>query len=405
MRGAALAARQNEPMTDDLAARLGRQESACLEFKQSAADRDALRRAICALANDLCRQGGGDLLIGVDKHGNAVADVDVSDQALCALTDLRDDGRILDRPSLTVQVERFQERPIVRIHVEASATPPVRFDGRVWVRPGPTTRKASPEDERVLAERRLAAAVPFDSQPCQQATVDDLDLGAFGSNYLPAMVSMEVREENGRPVGQQLAALDLTDASGHPTVLGVLVLGYAPTSFLPGAYVQFARFDGVGMESVIIDEKEFRDNVLTMATPLEATLASHLRTAIVEKGPFQERPQPDYPIAALREVCMNALMHRNYQSSYAPVRILWFHDRIEVSNPGGPFGQVNEENFDRVNDYRNPSLASAMKALGYVNRFGRGVGRIRAAMQTNGNPPPEFRVDRSSWSVTLRSAK
>jgi ATP-dependent DNA helicase RecG len=103
-------------------------------------------------------------------------------------------------------------------------------------------------------------------------------------------------------------------------------------------------------------------------------------------------------------LCMNAIMHRNYESSYAPVRVAWFDDRIEVTNPGGPFGQVRPDNFDRVNDYRNPSLAAAMKSLGYVNQFGRGIGRVRASLRRNGNPEPEFVVDDASWTVTLWSA-
>ncbi|MFI9216091.1 ATP-binding protein [Streptomyces werraensis] len=76
-----------------------------------------------------------------------------------------------------------------------------------------------------------------------------------------------------------------------------------------------------------------------------------------------------------------------------------------MTNPGGPYGQVRSDNFDRVNDYRNPSLAAAMKSLGYVNRFGRGIGRVRAALDRNGNPPAEFSVDDSSWSVTVRRAQ
>jgi len=102
---------------------------------------------------------------------------------------------------------------------------------------------------------------------------------------------------------------------------------------------------------------------------------------------------------------MNAIIHRNYETSHAPVRIAWFRDRVEITNPGGPFGQVRADNFDRVNDYRNPSLASAMKALGFVNRFGRGIGLIQAALHKNGNPAAEFVVDDSSWLVALRSSE
>lgn len=87
------------------------------------------------------------------------------------------------------------------------------------------------------------------------------------------------------------------------------------------------------------------------------------------------------------------------------MRIQWFDDRVEIANPGGPYGQVREDNVDRVNDYRNPSLAAAMKNLGFVNRFGHGISRIRAAVEKNGNPPPEFTVDVSSWVVVMRRAQ
>jgi ATP-dependent DNA helicase RecG len=89
------------------------------------------------------------------------------------------------------------------------------------------------------------------------------------------------------------------------------------------------------------------------------------------------------------------------ETSNAPTRILWFADHIEVTNPGGPFGQVREDNFTRVNDYRNPSLAAAMKSLGYV---GRGIALIESSLDANGNAPAQFRVDATSWSVTLRRA-
>ncbi|MFB0619150.1 helix-turn-helix domain-containing protein [Streptomyces sp. AGS-58] len=90
----------------DLADLLGTQESASLEFKRTAKREgkrgDAIGNAVCAMANDLCGHGGGDVLIGVDDKGHPVDDVALSDRALLQLTELRDDGRILDRPSLTV---------------------------------------------------------------------------------------------------------------------------------------------------------------------------------------------------------------------------------------------------------------------------------------------------------------
>lgn len=391
-------------MSTDLATTLGTQETADLEFKREAKDRNAIREAICALANDLPGLGGGCLVIGVDKSGAPTGQIDASDEALLGLTSIRDEGRILDRPSMVVSRAEYQGQPVILIEVNASRTPPVRFDNVVWVRPGPSTRRATRDDERVLAERRRHFETPFDVRPVAGSTAEDLDLDLFRSDYLRSAVDSSVLDENGRSIEQQLASLRLADIDGTPTVLGLLIVGLDPSAHIPGAYVQFARYEGVDVSGAVLDEQELRINVINTAERLETLFKGHLRTRLVEVSGFREEPRPNYPIEALREVCMNSIMHRNYESSNAPVRVAWFDDRIEVTNPGGPFGQVRPDNFDRVNDYRNPSLAAAMKSLGYVNQFGRGIGRIRASLHRNGNPEPEFVVDEASWTVTLRSA-
>ncbi len=390
-------------MTTDLAQLLGNRETTALEFKESAVNRDRIARSICAFANDLASTAGGDILIGVTDSGQATGDVDISDRELLKLTELRDDGRILDRPSITVEAAIYAGQPVIRVRVHASATPPVRFNGIVWVRPGPTIRQASREDERVLNERRRFLDGPFDSRAVAGSSQDDLDLTVFRSTYLPSVVDAEVIEENQRSVSQQLASVRLSDPSGIPTVLGLLITGFDPGSFIPGAYLQFIRYQGAELDAPVSDEQEVRAHLIDASIRLEAVLRANLRTHLSSVSELREIQEPDYPIEALREACMNAIMHRNYETSYAPVRIAWFEDRIEISNPGGPFGQVRRDNFDRVNDYRNPSLAAAMKSLGYVNRFGRGISRMRAALDRNGNPPAEFTVDDSSWIVTLRS--
>ena len=68
----------------------------------------------------------------------------------------------------------------------------------------------------------------------------------------------------------------------------------------------------------------------------------------------------------------------------------WYADRIEVQNPGGLYGKVSRENFPNVSDYRNLFIAEAMKILGYVNRFSRGVYRVQRELEENGNGLAEF---------------
>lgn len=86
---------------------------------------------------------------------------------------------------------------------------------------------------------------------------------------------------------------------------------------------------------------------------------------------------------------MNSVMHRDYETN-APVLFYEYDDRIEVQNPGGLYGKASPANFPNVSDYRNPFIAEAMKVLGYVNRFSRGIYRVQKELAENGNGEASF---------------
>ena len=88
------------------------------------------------------------------------------------------------------------------------------------------------------------------------------------------------------------------------------------------------------------------------------------------------------------------------------MRVTWYRERVEIVSPGGPYGVVTPENFGQpgVTDYRNPTLAEAMLALGYVQRFGAGLEITRRALRENGNPPVDFVIEPSYVAVTVRNA-
>ncbi|SUB88732.1 Uncharacterized protein conserved in archaea [Porphyromonas macacae] len=73
-----------------------------------------------------------------------------------------------------------------------------------------------------------------------------------------------------------------------------------------------------------------------------------------------------------------------------PIQFYEYDDRIEIQNPGGLYGKVSPDNFPNVSDYRNPFIAEAMKVLGYVNRFSRGVYRVQKELEENGNGQASF---------------
>ena len=124
---------------------------------------------------------------------------------------------------------------------------------------------------------------------------------------------------------------------------------------------------------------------------------------MVQLNSLQEKLVPNYPEGAIRELLMNAVMHRNYNSN-SPIRFYAFADHIEIQSPGGLYGEVTQQNFPTRNSYRNPVIAEALKSLGFVNRFGYGVQRAQALLAENGNPPAEFEFDEHSVVVKIRKA-
>ena len=92
-----------------------------------------------------------------------------------------------------------------------------------------------------------------------------------------------------------------------------------------------------------------------------------------------ERRTSHYPKAVLQQLIRNAVLHRTYEATNAPIKVYWFDDRIEIHSPGGPFGTVTEKNFGTpgITDYRNPNIADALKVLGFVQRFGVGIATAR----------------------------
>jgi ATP-dependent DNA helicase RecG len=186
-----------------------------------------------------------------------------------------------------------------------------------------------------------------------------------------------------------------------PTVLGILVLGKDPRQFIPGAYVQFLRLEGEELTDSIRDEKEISGPIGDQLRRLDEVLEAHNAVTVeVAAGPIEIR-KPGYPPVALQQLTRNAILHRDYESTNAPVRVYWFNRRIEIHNPGGPFGQVTRANFGGpgITDYRNPGLAQAMHHLGYVQRFGMGILLAQQALRKNGNPPPQSSIHRIPTSL------
>ncbi len=390
----------------DLATLLKNLESDRVERKASISDRGKLREAICAFANDLANhQKPGVLFIGINDDGSC-ANLPITDQLLLTLSDMRSDGNILPFPNLVVQKRTIAGCELAVVLVEPSNAPPVRYNGRVCIRVGPRRGTATQQEEIRLSEKRRFKDLPFDIQPFSAAILDDLDLNVFQQEYLPFTVHPDVLEENQRTVEQQLASVRFTNATPPlvPTNLGILAIGKEPRQLIPSAYIQFIRIEGTELTDPIKAQKEISGPISQTLQGLDDIFEAHIAVAANITDSSTEIKQPDYPLVALQQLARNAVLHRIYQSTYAPVRITWFSDRIEIQNPGGPFGQVTCDNFGQpgITDYRNPNLAEVMKNLGYVQRFGLGISLAKKELAKNGNPPPEFLVNHAHVLAIVR---
>jgi len=364
------------------------------------------RQAACAFANDLPdHRRPGVLFVGAKDDGTP-CNLNITDELLRTLSDIRTDGNTLPPPSIVVEKRNLKGSEIAVVTVHPSNSPPVRFRGRVWIRVGPRRAVASLQEERILNERRRYRDIPFDVQPLPSCDLSGLSRVLFEQEYLPNAVAPDILATNERSYKEKLASCRMIASVDDPTptILGVLVLGVSPRDWIPGAYIQFLRIAGTEVNDPIQDEALIDGALGQVLRRIDEKTDAHNRSEVNITTADREVRTTPYPRVALQQLIRNAVMHRTYENTNAPVRVYWFDDRIEIVNPGGPFGIVTRENFGRpgISDYRNPNLADAMKVTGFVQRFGIGLQTARAEMKRNGNPDIEFQIEPMTVLATVR---
>ncbi len=329
-----------------------------VERKASLTDRDKIRQAICAFANDLPdHREPGVLFIGAHNDGTS-ANLPITEELLLTLAHMRSDGNILPFPMMTVQKKAVGGYDLAVVEVQPSDSPPVRYDGRVWIRVGPRRATATAEEERRLTEKRRAADLPFDQRPVFGSSLDDLDLDMFQRIYLPAAVARDVLAANERTLEEQLASLHFMAISGVPNAAAILVFGKDPISWIRGAYIQLVRFEGLEVTDSIRHQKELTGPFPQILRQIDEVLDANISVAGDVRAGATEIQRPDYPSIALQQLIRNAVLHRTYETTHAPVRVYWFSDRIEIHSPGGLYGQVNSGKLRPARHHRlSKSLA------------------------------------------------
>ena len=377
------------------------------DFSSKGDGKEKICRTICAFANDINgKEEMGVIALGVNDDGSPTG-LAITDELEQKVLSIRSEGKIIPFPSFVTVRRMLRGQAILSIEVQPSISTPVKFDQHIWVRPGNATHQANSEEERRLNEKRRNKDQPDDAQVLEGFHVNDLNLDYFRGQYLMHAIAPDVLQANGRTLEERLASTKMVGYGGdgalYPTVLGMLCLGLSPADAVPGAYVQFVRFAGEDEASPVLDQQEIHGNLADVIQSTEAKFNAHNQIPIDFTSQQRELKFPHYPKVAFQQLFRNAVMHRSYFGSNAPIRVYWFSDRVRITNPGGPFGMGLEE-FGRpyAVGYRNPNLAGALKDLGFVQRFGAGIGLARNELKNNGNPPLELDPSTNYVSVTMR---
>ncbi|MDR1927113.1 MAG: putative DNA binding domain-containing protein [Oscillospiraceae bacterium] len=199
---------------------------------------------------------------------------------------------------------------------------------------------------------------------------------------------------------------------GKPTLSGVLCFSKYPQAAFPQLCITVVVVPGLHIGTVGDDGERFIANSRIEGTIKEMVEEAMLfirrnmrvKTIIDDNG--KRADKTEYPINAIREAVLNALMHRDYSihTEGTPVRILMFNDRLEIWNEGGLYGRLTIDGLGKVHsDTRNQTLVNILEMQKVAENRYSGIPTIREEMAGHGLPEPVFENRRGDFVVTLKN--
>jgi len=251
-----------------------------------------------------------------------------------------------------------------------------------------------------------------DIRPVEQASLRTLDADAL-EQYLFKMKA-------GHPNLSQMKTDEVCELmgitrEGVPTMAAVLLFGLFPQAYFPRMCVTAVSVPGTEVGQLGPEGERFLDN-----QRIEGTLTQMLEDAlsfvkkniriktIIDPETGKRADREEYPLTAVREAVLNALIHRDYSIHMEgmPIQILLFEDRLEVRSPGGLYGRLRIDQLGKVQpDTRNPVLASAMEVLGVTENRYSGIPTMRRELERAGMQPLEFRQEHGTFVVCFKKAR
>lgn len=358
-----------------------------LEFKEK--PNPALFKTLSAFSNT----NGGVVFIGVSDKKEITG-------YRCSNADLKElSDTIVNKLAIHPVIEPVgcEGKTVLRIDVKKSKSP-VAYEGRYYTRVGNTTRLMDIEELKEF----LISGIEWDSLPSQSglADIDEETVRLFvrqakSAGRLPGADEHE-------PVAAILTRLGLITGD-QLTNAAFLLFGKKQDKYLSDAVLRIGRFkDG----ATIIGDRWIAGNLFHQLSEGEEALRNFVNVRYEISGETPERKEHwDYPLPALREALMNALVHRDYFKKNEQIMIKIYDTAIWFHNPGGlPKGISIEQLKAKPQSIpRNPLIARIFYLAGYIERYGSGIQRILTSFADAELPEPEFKTD--AWGLTLTMQK
>ena len=348
-------------------------EGSMLEYKEGLSS--GFSRELVAFANS----AGGRILVGVRDDGTIVGVRDTNDLR----ARIQDMARNCD-PPVKVLVESVGD--VVVVTIRESENKPVQCrDGFFW-RQGATSQKLTRDELREFFQTE--GLIRFDTAVCPKFRYpEDFDQEKFNAWLRGSGIS------SGANIEDILVNIDVAERTGGGLVFrnaGVLFFAKDVRRFLPQGYVTCLL--GKGRDKVhILDRKDFADGLVE---DIENSLRFIERNTRLEYRieTLKREEIPEYPMDALREAITNAIMHRDYFEGGANVFVEVYSDRIEISNPGGLPKGLAPADFGTTSIRRNLLVADLLHRIGYIEKAGTGIRRMREGAERHGCPEPQFKA-------------
>ena len=362
-------------------------ESSEVEFKREIPQKDQIYKTIIGF----CNQNGGKLYLGIADDGTVVG-VD-ENEAHNHMEFLEKAILDISLPPIVTKIysQRLGKKIIIIVEVAAGMNKPyyLKRDGLehgVYVRVGRSTLLATPE---MLTELRLEArGVAVEDTPVYRAQEADIDISKFKDFLEHRKVAQKKGKHSAISIAEALKAYGvIVEELGriYPTVRGILLFGKDPQQFYSEARIMCNHFSGdeVGRKAIASQEclgtldEQFDEAFNFVLDRL------HKRWEIVGS---RRREWHEIPVEAIREMIMNAVIHRNYNIPGCS-KISIFNNRIEIFSPGGflrPFVSLR----DGFTMLRNDGICKVFREKGLIETFGLGFLTLFSSYEKAGLPEP-----------------